>query len=66
MHKELNHEAIVEVMHSLPNLANRDQVTDLIINIVIGYNMTDTWNEMSENVEMILSCFDRSPEETLH
>lgn len=66
MHKELNHEAIVEVMHSLPNLANRDQVTDLIINIVIGYNMMDTWGEMSENVELILSCIDRRPEETLH
>lgn len=66
MHKELNHEAIVEVMHSLPNHANRDQVTDLIINIVIGYSMMDSWNEMSENVEMILSVLERPEYETLH
>jgi hypothetical protein len=66
MHKELNHEAIVEVMHSLPNLANREQVTDLIINIVIGYNMMDTWSEMSQNVEMILDFIDRPETETLH
>ena len=54
MEKELTPEEILELVLKLPQSANPTQVCDLIVNIVIAYNMSDDFALIAAMVNQIL------------
>ena len=54
MEKELTPEEILELVLKLPQSANPTQVCDLIVNIVIAYNMSDDFPLIAAMVNQVL------------
>lgn len=54
MEKELTPEEILELVLKLPQSANPTQVCDLIVNIVIAYNMSDDFALIAAMVNQVL------------
>jgi hypothetical protein len=54
LEKELTPEEILELVLKLPQSANPTQVCDLIVNIVIAYNMSDDFALIAAMVNQVL------------
>ena len=54
MEKELTPEEILELVLKLPQSAKPTQVCDLIVNIVIAYNMSDDFPLIAAMVNQVL------------
>jgi hypothetical protein len=55
LEKELTPEEILELVLKLPQSANPTQVCDLIVNIVIAYNMNDDFALIAAMVHQMLN-----------
>ena len=54
MHKELNHEALIDLVSQLPPKATGEQVINLIVNVVEVYGMGDNWFNIAVSIGHIL------------
>ena len=54
MHKELNHEALIDLVSQLPPKATGEQVINLIVNVVEVYGMGDNWSNIAVSIGHIL------------
>ena len=66
MNKELNADEILELILRLPTSANREQVCDLIVNVIMAYGMAEDFPIMSLIVNQILEQIDDHEGITIH
>lgn len=63
---ELDAEKILEVILSLPPSANRNQVCDLIVNVVMAYQMKDDFPLIMLNIANVLMQIDDVENISIH
>ena len=66
METELNADKILDVILSLPPSANRNQVCDLIVNVVMAYQMRDDFPLIMLNVANVLMHIDDVESISIH
>ena len=66
LNKELNADEILELVMRLPTSANREQVCDLIVNVIMAYGMADDFPIMALIVTQILEQIDDYEGLTIH
>ena len=66
MHKELNHDALIDLLSQLPPSASSEQVVNLIVNTIAAYNMGDNWFEIAIRIGHILEQLDDYRDATIH
>lgn len=66
LNKELNADEILELVLRLPTSANREQVCDLIVNVIMAYGMADDFPIMALIVTQILEQIDDYEGLTIH
>ena len=66
LNKELNADEILELILRLPTSANREQVCDLIVNVIMAYGMADDFPIMALIVTQILEQIDDHEGMTIH
>lgn len=66
MDKDLNADEILELVLRLPTSANREQVCDLIVNVIMAYGMRDDFPIMALIVTQILEQIDDHEGMTIH
>ena len=54
MHKELNHEALIDLVSQLPPKATGEQIINLIVNVVEVYGMGDNWFNIAVSIGHVL------------
>jgi|DEB0MinimDraft_3_1074331.scaffolds.fasta_scaffold01252_3 hypothetical protein len=64
--EELNADKILDVILSLPPSANRNQVCDLIVNVVMAYQMRDDFPLIMLNVANVLMQIDDVENISIH
>jgi len=64
--EELNSDKILDVILSLPPSANRNQVCDLIVNVVMAYQMRDDFPLIMLNVANVLMHIDDVESISIH
>lgn len=66
LNKELNADEILELVLRLPTSANREQVCDLIVNVIMAYGMSDDFPIMALIVTQILEQIEDYEGMTIH
>lgn len=66
MDKDLNADEILELVMRLPTSANREQVCDLIVNVIMAYGMREDFPIMALIVTQILEQIDDHEGMTIH
>jgi hypothetical protein len=66
LNKELNADEILDLVLRLPTSANREQVCDLIVNVIMAYGMADDFPIMALFVTQILEQIDDHEGMTIH
>lgn len=66
MNKELNADEILELVLRLMTATNREQVCDLIVNVIMAYGMADDFPIMALSVTQILEQIDDHEGMTIH
>jgi hypothetical protein len=66
LNKELNADEILELILRLPTSANREQVCDLIVNVIMAYGMKEDFPIMALIVTQILEQIDDHEGMTIH
>ena len=66
MDKDLNADEILELVMRLPTSANREQVCDLIVNVIMAYGMREDFPIMALIVTQILEQIDDYEGLTIH
>ena len=66
MDKDLNADEILELVLRLPTSANREQVCDLIVNVIMAYGMRDDFPIMALIITQILEQIDDHERMTIH
>jgi len=64
--EELNADKILDVILSLPPSANRNQVCDLIVNVVMAYQIRDDFPLIMLNVANVLMQIDDVENISIH
>ena len=64
--EELDTDKIVDIIFRLPPSANRNQVCDLIVNVVIAYQMRDDFPLIMLNVANALKQIDDFEKVSIH
>jgi hypothetical protein len=64
--EELNADRILEIILSLPPSANRNQVCDLIVNVVMAYQMRDDFPIIMLNIANVLMQIDDVENISIH
>jgi len=54
MHKELNQEALIDLVSQLPPKATGEQVINFIVNIMEAYGMGDNWFHIAVSIGHVL------------
>ena len=54
MHKELNQEALIDLVSQLPPKATGEQVINFIVNIMESYGMGDNWFHIAVSIGHVL------------
>lgn len=54
MHKELNQEALVDLVSQLPPKATGEQIINLIVNVMEAYDMGENWFSIAVSIGHIL------------
>ena len=66
MNKELNVDEILKLLKKLPTSASREQVCDLIVNVIRVYGMEDDFPIMAVRVIKVLDRIDYFDDMTIH
>lgn len=54
MHKELNQEALFDLVSQLPPKATGEQIINLIVNVIEVYGMGDNWFNIAVSIGHVL------------
>ena len=54
MHKELNQEALFDLVSQLPPKASGEQIINFIVNVVEAYGMNENWFNIAISIGHIL------------
>ena len=54
MHKELNQEALFDLVSQLPPKASGEQIINFIVNVVEAYGMNENWFNIAVSIGHIL------------